>query len=213
MHIGSIDCEYGDWEIEMLTTSLKAIREEGPCEIFDDLLDYLGKTRTQAKHDETPFSLAVVLESNGLDDTLWVLDNVIKDQRITRLLAADYADRVLHIFEAKYPDDDRPRKAIAAARDLSIDAAARDSDMYAAWDAFLADARESALATYRDSDMYAARDAAGAALAAAWDSALHAAWCASSAARDHDRDSAQAARLRQYIEHGEAAAKMPWAEV
>ena len=29
---------------------------------------------------------------------------------------ADVAESVLHLFEAKYPDDDRPRKAIEAAR-------------------------------------------------------------------------------------------------
>ena len=33
-----------------------------------------------------------------------------------RLIAADFAERVLPIFEAHYPDDDRPRKAIEAAR-------------------------------------------------------------------------------------------------
>ena len=31
------------------------------------------------------------------------------------LFAADCAEEVLHIFEEKYPKDDRPRKAIAAA--------------------------------------------------------------------------------------------------
>ena len=33
-----------------------------------------------------------------------------------RLIAADFAERVLPLFEAEYPDDDRPRKAIEAAR-------------------------------------------------------------------------------------------------
>ena len=33
-----------------------------------------------------------------------------------RLIAADFAERVLPLFEADYPDDDRPRKAIDAAR-------------------------------------------------------------------------------------------------
>ena len=32
------------------------------------------------------------------------------------LFAADCAEQVLHIFEAAYPTDDRPRKAIEAAR-------------------------------------------------------------------------------------------------
>ena len=33
-----------------------------------------------------------------------------------RLIAADFAEHVLPLFEAQYPDDDRPRKAIEAAR-------------------------------------------------------------------------------------------------
>ena len=33
-----------------------------------------------------------------------------------RLIAADFAERVLPIFEAQYPDDDRPRKSIEEAR-------------------------------------------------------------------------------------------------
>lgn len=33
-----------------------------------------------------------------------------------RLFAADCAEHVLHIFESQYPNDDRPRKAIEAAR-------------------------------------------------------------------------------------------------
>ena len=48
--------------------------------------------------------------------------------------AADCAESVIHIFEKYYPDDNRPRLAIKAARDFAngeIDAAARD----AAWEA------------------------------------------------------------------------------
>lgn len=38
------------------------------------------------------------------------------NDRTARLFAADCAERVLHLFEAAYPDDDRPRKAIETAR-------------------------------------------------------------------------------------------------
>jgi hypothetical protein len=61
-----------------------------------------------------------------------------------RLFAADCAEHVLHMFEERYPSDDRPRKAIEAAR-----AYARGE---------MADAAEAA---------YAAADAAEAAAAAA----------------------------------------------
>ena len=39
------------------------------------------------------------------------------DQKILALWAADCAERVLPYFEDKYPDDDRPRKAIEALRE------------------------------------------------------------------------------------------------
>lgn len=56
--------------------------------------------------------------------------------------AADCAERVLSIYEEHYPDDDRPRKAIAAAR---ADAAA----FAAAASASFASAAASALRRYR----------------------------------------------------------------
>ena len=63
------------------------------------------------------------------------------NERTARLFAADCAKHVLHFFEDKRPRDDRPRKAIAAARDYAegrITAAARA----AAWDAAQAAERQ-----------------------------------------------------------------------
>ena len=56
------------------------------------------------------------------------LVKAINVDRELRLFAADCAERVLLIFERERPNDDRPRKAIQAARDFAngkIDAAAR----------------------------------------------------------------------------------------
>ena len=89
-----------------------------------------------------------------------MLVKAVRVERELRLFAADCAERVLHVFERERPNDDRPRKAIQAARDFAngkIGAAARD----AAWAAARAAARD------------AARDAAW---AAAWDAARAAAW-------------------------------------
>ncbi|MGG7508815.1 putative immunity protein, partial [Plantibacter sp. YIM 135249] len=47
------------------------------------------------------------------------------DRRIVAAWAADCAERVLPVFEAEAPDDDRPRDAIARAREFS--AGARDA--------------------------------------------------------------------------------------
>ena len=49
------------------------------------------------------------------DDTkVRKLDDLTEQEQ--RLIAADFAEHVLPLFEANYPDDDRPRKAIEAAR-------------------------------------------------------------------------------------------------
>jgi hypothetical protein len=49
------------------------------------------------------------------EDKKWVFIRSIPREKL-QLLAADFAERVLHIYESKYPNDDRPRKAIEAAR-------------------------------------------------------------------------------------------------
>uniref|UniRef100_A0A6M3J9E8 Imm-5-like domain-containing protein n=1 Tax=viral metagenome TaxID=1070528 RepID=A0A6M3J9E8_9ZZZZ len=75
---------------------------------------------------------------------------LIWNPAVARLFAADCAEHVLPIFEKERPHDDRPRKAIAAAR-----AFARDQIDAAAWAAAGAAARAAAGAAARD----AARDA------------------------------------------------------
>ena len=63
------------------------------------------------------------------------------NEKTARLFAADCAERVLPIYEERFPGEDRPRKAIEAARkyaDKKITkkmlAAARDAAWGAAWD-------------------------------------------------------------------------------
>lgn len=148
----------------MLTTTLKEIRANVPCEDgWEKLLKNLGKTATEAKTDETPLPVMTVLESNGDEDALWVLD-VCVNSHICRLFAADCAERVLPIFEAEMPNDKRPRETISVARNP----AATGEEFAAAWAAARAAAR---------------------------------------AAGDE-----QIQRLRQYLEHCEAAKDMPWPE-
>jgi hypothetical protein len=83
------------------------------------------------------------------------------NEKTLRLFAADCAEHVLGIYEKQYPKDDRPRKAIQAARDFAnglIDAAA-----YAD---YAANAAAAAAAAYADYNAYAADYAANAASAA-----------------------------------------------
>jgi len=94
-------------------------------------------------------------------DKEWVYFRSVSKET-ARLVACDIAESVLHIFEDKFPNDDRPRKAIEAARDAED---ARDARAAAE------DARAAAWA------------AAGADWAAAWAAAWDAAWAARAAAR------------------------------
>jgi hypothetical protein len=192
-----------------ITTTLADIRAADPCsDGFAKIRDHLGVSPADAKENHEPFPVALLLETNDLGNTLWVLDNVIGNKRLCRLFAADCAESVLPIFERHRPDDDRPRHAISVGRDPNSTAAAEA----AAGDAAEAAARAASCA---------ARDAAEAASCAARDAAEAAAeaaaWAASCAARDAAEaaagDAAWAAyiaRFCQYLEHGEAAADMPW---
>jgi hypothetical protein len=115
------------------------------------------------------------------------------NEKTLRLFAADCAEHVLGIYEKQYPKDERPRKAIQAARDfangLIDDAANANAAADAARDsraaaATAADARDSrAAATAAD-----ARDSRAAAAANAAADAAYAAYAANAAA-DAARDS------------------------
>ena len=127
------------------------------------LLYYLGKTEA----DDAPLSLLTILASNGLDDALWALRAVDGYDREIRLLACDFAEHVLPIWEAQYPDDNRPRTCIETARRYADGGEATREELTAA-----AAAGWSAVRDARD----AVRDAASAAGDAAWAAAGDAAW-------------------------------------
>ena len=156
------------------TTTLAAIRAAHPCEDgWRKLLGHLGKTAA----DDESLPLLTVLDSNGLDDALWVLSKAMPDDRLARHFGAWCAEQVLRLFEAERPKDMRPRQAIAAARDDGATAEQRidAGDAARAARAAAGDAARAARA--------AARAAAGAAAwAAAGDAAWAAAWAAARAA-------------------------------
>jgi hypothetical protein len=82
-----------------------------------------------------------------------------------RLIACAFAERVIHIYERKYPGDYRPREAIRVARLLAVGRAT------------LKDLKTAEAAVWA-----AARAARAAAEAAAWAAARAAAWAAARAA-------------------------------
>ena len=155
------------------------------------LFEAEGRGASNKDGAKTAFAQARLLKVVGL------LDEVSM-----RLAAADMAERVLPIFYKVRPGDDRPAKAIQAARDYAlgkIDDAARDAAWAAAgaaagdaawaaagaaagdaaWAAAGAAARAAAWAAAWAAAGNAAGDAAGAtAWAAAWAAAGAAAWAA-----------------------------------
>ena len=112
-----------------MTTTLNKIKAHSPCEDgWNNLLNHLGKT----KADNEPLSIATIIQSNGIKDALWALRAVEGKDKEIRLFAADCAESVLHIYENRYPNDDRPRKAIQAARDYANGVIGKD-ELDAAW--------------------------------------------------------------------------------
>ena len=136
-----------------MQTTLNKIKLHDPCEDgWKKLLNYLGKTEA----DDEPLELRTILESNGVDDTIWALRAVEGKDKEIRLFAADCTELVLPIFEKQFPDDDRPRKAIQAARDYA-NGIISEKELAAAWAADAAGAAEWAARA-----AWAAMDAAGA---------------------------------------------------
>ena len=120
------------------------------------------------------------MDSNGLDDALWVLSFAMPDDRLARHFQAWCAEQVLPLFEAERPDDRRVQDQIAMLRRDDATADERDAARAAAGAAARAAAGDAA---------WAAARAAGAARDAAWAAAR-----AAGAARD-----AQEMQLRRML--------------
>jgi len=121
------------------------------------------------EHGTDDLLTTLLLVNNHRPDwARWLFTRLMtRNQRIE--IAIFSAEQLLHIYESKYPNDDRPRKSIEAAKAIlnsdtvaNRDAAAADA-AYAAADA--ADAADAAAAAAADADADAA-DAAYAADAA-----------------------------------------------
>ena len=179
----------------VLVTSLCRLRKHNACEgRYAHLVSKLGPEWG----DKDEINLLDILKHNGTADCLWALRAVVKHpeaDRVMRLMAADFAEAVLPIFEKEHPDDDRPRKAIEAARKYA-NGEITAKERAAAWDA----ASDAAWAAASDAAWAAARAAErAAAWAAAWDAAGDAAGAAAwAAAGDAARD-VQAKIIRKYL--------------
>jgi hypothetical protein len=208
--------------MEPWTTTLNAIREHSPCASgWAELLKSLGKT----KADDEPLLVSTILESNGLDDTLWVLRAVTNHDREIRLFAVWCARQVQHLMTDRRSIDaldvaEQFAKGEATEEQLSDARSAAESAAKSAWDAWDAWAAESAaeFTTWADlhgtrASEFAARASVFAADSADWFAAQSAASAAASAARAarsatwdaawSAADSAQKEELLRIISGGE----------
>jgi len=100
----------------MLETTLRKLREHKASNVsYGQLVEALG----DEYGDDTPLPVSRILDINGVSDALWALracDMSQKDKNAVYLLACDYAEHVLPVFENKHPDDPYPRAAIEARR-------------------------------------------------------------------------------------------------
>ena len=167
----------------MKKVDIKTVMSWNPCSSYteDRIKKLFGRLKT--------LSVKQILDLDiPHNDKLWAVLRVeffTKNELV--LIACDFAEEVLPIFESAYPTDDRPRNAIAAARAAGAARAAR-----AAGAAGAAEAAGAAGAAG------AAAWAAGAARAAG---AAGAAWAAAEAAGDTERKR-QAEKLWVILEKG-----------
>lgn len=118
----------------MLHTTLKLLRTHHACE--DRYIVFREAARAAGYKDGSFIPLVFALDSNGLEDTLWALRAVPQEEaanrdKLARLFACDCAERALPLYEKKYPQDLRPRNAIAVARQYAV-GQATEEDLLAA---------------------------------------------------------------------------------
>ena len=156
-----------------MKTTLNKIRAHSPCKDgWEKLLKSLNKTGP----DDEPLDLLTILDSNGLDDTLWCLRAVEGHEKEIRLYAVWCARQVQHLMK-----DDRSIEALDIAENYA-NGLASEKELAAAWSAANAAwAAAWSAANAARADIWAAASAAwdaasAAASAAAW--AANAAWAA-----------------------------------
>ena len=102
-----------------ITITLNEIKSYSPCKNgWEKLLKSLGKT----KSDDTAVTFSYIAENNNASDALWclrVLGDKYKRERL--YLVAEIAESVVHIYNEKYPYDNRVNDGIQAIKDYADD--------------------------------------------------------------------------------------------
>ena len=135
--------------------TLKQLTEWSACKEGVELF----KSKCGESVDLKKFAkIAISLEK--FDYAWWTIKHLLKKEQSVKI-AIYTAEKVIDVFEKKYPNDDRPRKAIEAAKAWLKEPTETNRAAYAAANA------DAANAAYAAANAYAAYAAAYAAYAAA----------------------------------------------
>jgi hypothetical protein len=172
-------CVYGMEKGKRMKTTLNKIRGHAPCvDGWKKLLKHLGKTQP----DDEPLSLLTILDSNGIDDTIWCFRAVEGYDKEKRLFAVWCARQVQHLMA-----DQRSIDALDVAERYA-NGLETDDELSAAWAAAWAAAGAAARTAWA---------AARAAARTAWAAAGAAARTAEAAARTAEAAAWAAARTAE----------------
>lgn len=153
-----------------LTTTFRLLRKAKAC---TPRYEFLRNALSREEYDDdTPIDLLTILETNGLEDALWALKATSENcDKVARLMAADFAEQVLPIWE-KYSTDQSPALCIKAVRDFA-NGLITQNQLEAAADAARTEAWAARAEVWTTAEAEAAQaawaaEAAWAARAAAW---------------------------------------------
>ena len=108
----------------MITTTLRRIREQGPCrEGWNKLLTGLGK----GEADDEPLPFARIVEINGLDDALWCCRVEPQHTKAWRLFTIWCARQVEHLIS------DPRLLAVLNVAERHANGQATDDELAVAW--------------------------------------------------------------------------------
>ena len=172
--------------MKMLT--VESVMSLEPCYTRSRVVQLFGNRSEVAIVD------ALLCQDVPYNDRVWLARKLFSDEKTLWVAwAIACASSVLHHYETKYPNDDRPRNAIAAAKAGENLASARTGAIQALHAAYYA-----AYAAYyaADAAAYAACNAADGAAADAADAAVSAADAAAAAAAADARSVARESNLK-----------------
>ena len=98
-----------------MKVTLDQIERFTPCFGWDELYKFLGPDFPK----DRKFSVTKIAKTNSVFDTFEILHEIMEPEALKKLaveFSCECAERVLPVFEARFPENDVPRKAISAAR-------------------------------------------------------------------------------------------------